>query len=506
MEHRDLQTIQNPVTGTEQQKLAQLDDLTRENEEVLDAFFEVFLEKFGHCVQFKHNRKSWAAIIGKSKRPSILESKPWHNIEHIRDSFRFKAVVMGFDEAFLVLQSILVYELIPGATPIKLDIQKCLKPRRFGWRFIGLDLQMENGQLVELYIPFLGMDETKQRVGHLIFEKWRNLEQEHLDKRRAEYELDLARSSKAYDKAWREVLRNTSLEAYRSFWYTIVGQQKGHELMEQLEKELESMDVHKVGSGRALHKVGSGRALRMAKNFGSKNFGSRGGGKNTHSKRKRKKELELEKHKFRTLTSFNPQRDRSTFRAHFFSTVAPLDTHRHNFHPHQPWKQRMFILKTDQTGWRFELICFDSLHDTEPSGRWKINSGYHVSLVHQKSFKCAPEKLNAFTMESAELVLELASTDMPEIKKWANTFASAIEQAVGSDNVLYEAMVEVQSQSTLFHHFRYGQRLVALHSLASPVALHSLASPVARSFELYVLLYPFSLSAYRLFSLSLSLI
>jgi hypothetical protein len=162
----------NPVHGSDREKLAELENLSAQNEVVLEQYFAVFLEKFGHCVQFKHNRKTRSCIIEKSVRPDILESKPWYKIEHIRDTFRFKAVVMGFDEAFLVLQSILIYELIPGATPIKLDIQKCLSPKQFGWRFMGLDLQMANGQLVELYIPFFEMDETKKRIGHAIFGEW----------------------------------------------------------------------------------------------------------------------------------------------------------------------------------------------------------------------------------------------------------------------------------------------------------------------------------------------
>ena len=41
-----------------------------------------------------------------------------------------------------------------GVHAVKVDLKKFLKPKKFGWRFIGCDLMMPNGLLVECYIAF----------------------------------------------------------------------------------------------------------------------------------------------------------------------------------------------------------------------------------------------------------------------------------------------------------------------------------------------------------------
>ena len=40
-------------------------------------------------------------ILEKSKRPIIIKEKPWHDIEHVRDTYRFKTVIDDFDQGFL---------------------------------------------------------------------------------------------------------------------------------------------------------------------------------------------------------------------------------------------------------------------------------------------------------------------------------------------------------------------------------------------------------------------
>ena len=53
------------------------------------------------------------------------------------------------------------------------DIDKLLDPKEFGWRFIGCDIKMPNGQLVECYVVFSAMELAKKRSNHNIFERWR---------------------------------------------------------------------------------------------------------------------------------------------------------------------------------------------------------------------------------------------------------------------------------------------------------------------------------------------
>ena len=57
-----------------------------------------------------------------------------------------------------------------------------IKPKAWGWRFIGADIQMANGQLVECYVVFTQMDDVKKHArhpdlspvsNHEIYENWR---------------------------------------------------------------------------------------------------------------------------------------------------------------------------------------------------------------------------------------------------------------------------------------------------------------------------------------------
>lgn len=39
-----------------------------------------------------------------------------------------------------------------------MDVEKLLKPKLWGWRFVAFDLRFPNGQLVEYYLPPLELD------------------------------------------------------------------------------------------------------------------------------------------------------------------------------------------------------------------------------------------------------------------------------------------------------------------------------------------------------------
>jgi hypothetical protein len=47
---------------------------------------------------------------------------------------------------------------------VKTDVEKLLKPKRWGWRFVAFDLRFPNGQLVEYYLPPLELDEKPIKV------------------------------------------------------------------------------------------------------------------------------------------------------------------------------------------------------------------------------------------------------------------------------------------------------------------------------------------------------
>ena len=91
----------------------------------------------------------------KSVRPAILEEWPEYTLAHVRDTLRFKAVVFNVHDAFEFLSAVVAnngeWEVV------KLDIEKFVSPKEWGWRFIGADIKMANGQLVECYVVFIAM-------------------------------------------------------------------------------------------------------------------------------------------------------------------------------------------------------------------------------------------------------------------------------------------------------------------------------------------------------------
>ena len=76
---------------------------------------------------------------------------------------------------------------------MKVDLKKLLKPKKFGWRFIGCDLKMPNGLLVECYIAFAELMAVDRR-NHVFFERWRGKDIKNLSaEERRKYEVMLKR-------------------------------------------------------------------------------------------------------------------------------------------------------------------------------------------------------------------------------------------------------------------------------------------------------------------------
>jgi hypothetical protein len=124
--------------------------------EIVDASSEVVKEGLV-CV--KHNFKTKEAILAKAERPGIKAVHPRFDVSHVRDAFRFKAVVYSFQDAlnFMhAMDALLFSDGLIDKHVVKLDLEKLVSPKEFGWRFLAFDLRMLNGQLMECYIVFTG--------------------------------------------------------------------------------------------------------------------------------------------------------------------------------------------------------------------------------------------------------------------------------------------------------------------------------------------------------------
>ena len=199
-----LQDIVNPIdpNASPDEKLQQIAALTAVNKPLLDAQLKAMDAALG--TTSNANIKKPETILSKASRPSILAEKPWHGVEHIRDTLRFQTKISSFEQIEQAAEAMLGQ----GYSIVKIDTKKMLAPKEWGWRFAGFDLRAPNGQLIEWYIIFDTMYVAKKE-GHLIFEKWRNETAEAKQERAQEYEADIEKSYALYKRAFETGLQNS---------------------------------------------------------------------------------------------------------------------------------------------------------------------------------------------------------------------------------------------------------------------------------------------------------
>lgn len=193
----------DPFLSTEK-KVLRLQELSYENEKPVQQFIEEIDKEFG-C-KSKFNYKNPGRIAEKAARPSIKKKKPWFDVEHIRDGFRFKTVLKDI----MVLPEIAKRLKASGFGIVKIDMDKLLDPGDWGWRIVVFDLRMPNRQLVEYYLPVQELEDAKNAGNHELFEKWRNRNLEELNQaEKAELFKDVTESDDRYEKAWQAYLKRT---------------------------------------------------------------------------------------------------------------------------------------------------------------------------------------------------------------------------------------------------------------------------------------------------------
>ena len=206
-EYRALQDIRMPIDPTlpYDQVRAQIQRMTTQNMPMVRRLITSVDQEFG--TKSGDNVKDLSKVTQKAQRPSILAAKPWHNVSHIRDSYRFKTVVDDFRKVPGIFNKL----LDAGISLVKIDTNKLFKPKEWGWRIIAFDLRMPNGQLVEWYLPLKELEIEKKQRGHLIFEEWRNKTAEELSAQRNEYFDAIARSYRGYENAFNAALERMGM-------------------------------------------------------------------------------------------------------------------------------------------------------------------------------------------------------------------------------------------------------------------------------------------------------
>lgn len=198
--------IVNPIDPSlpAHEKIKALQVLSRENEPSIQKLLSDIDSRYG--TESKTSHKEPQAIADKANRQSIKDVKPWHDVEHIRDSFRFKTVLKDLEDLPKIAEQIKEANI----EVIKTDTEKVLEPGPWGWRIAVFDLRMPNGQLVEYYLPVEEMEQAKKDGNHDLFEKWRNVDAEQLsDSEQEQYENALEQSNDKYDSAWQTYMDRT---------------------------------------------------------------------------------------------------------------------------------------------------------------------------------------------------------------------------------------------------------------------------------------------------------
>lgn len=210
-EPADESLIVNPIDrgASQDDKVAALVALSKANAPLVHSMVSEINRRLGSEVaKFGENGfKKPHKIKGKANRPEILKKKPWFNVEHVRDSLRFKAKLNSFDDITTIFDVLLG----SGVTIVKADTDKMFTPKEWGWRFVAFDLRMPNGHLVEFYAPLRELDSKEVKgPNHDLFEKWRERDMDAVFKDKAlfeEYRADVATSWDRYNAAFTSALQ-----------------------------------------------------------------------------------------------------------------------------------------------------------------------------------------------------------------------------------------------------------------------------------------------------------
>jgi hypothetical protein len=209
--------IVNPIDleASQEEKVKQLEEMTKENKPILDRFLKELDEKLG--IESNTNVKKSKAILEKANRPEIKAKKPWHNVEHIRDSLRFKSKIDNIGQTIDIFNALKQ----AGMKFVKIDTKKMFKPKGWGWRFVGFDLRMPNGQIVEYYFTVKELEAKGVKdVNHVLYSDWRGQTEEYIEANKAAYERAITESYNRYNDAFNSYLSRVGeslTEAFASF-------------------------------------------------------------------------------------------------------------------------------------------------------------------------------------------------------------------------------------------------------------------------------------------------
>jgi len=199
------QEIVNPIdrNARAEEKVAQLERLSAENEPLVEQFLKQLDAEFG--TQSEISFKTPQDILDKANRPSIKEAKEWFDVEHVRDSLRFKTPVENLNDLPKIVERL----KDSGFEVVNLDLEKLLNPKARGWRTAAIDLRAPNGQLIEYQILPKEMNEAGN-IEHQIYKSIREKDVRQLTNEQKQQVREMNYQARnIYSEAWEAYLRRT---------------------------------------------------------------------------------------------------------------------------------------------------------------------------------------------------------------------------------------------------------------------------------------------------------
>jgi hypothetical protein len=236
-------SVVNPINLNYRQakKVSALVKLSRKNAPLVQKVVDRIKNELGLDANLSFKKPE--TILEKANRPEVKVKKPWFNVEHVRDALRFKAKLDNFENAIQIAK-IFKEE---GLEVVKLDTGKMMEPLKWGWRFVGFDLRMPNGQLVEFYSTLKELEAPEVKdTNHDLFEKWRQKTSDEIAARYQQYEKDREESFNRYLAAFEAGLDRLGLDerAARASWAKVSAS------LQSITGPKESMSSTAVGTRR----------------------------------------------------------------------------------------------------------------------------------------------------------------------------------------------------------------------------------------------------------------
>lgn len=173
--------------------------LSTENRTILEKILEVIDAKFNTMSNV--SLKDYQGLIDKSQRPSFIKKYGRAGIRATRDYLRAKIVLQDLNQTMDILR--ILFDESHGISCVKVETNTMINPKgNTGWRIATFDLQMPNGQIIELYFIIKELQWAKRGAGHHTYEQLRRLGVEDAEiKQRLKLE-----GKDVYDRGWKDYL------------------------------------------------------------------------------------------------------------------------------------------------------------------------------------------------------------------------------------------------------------------------------------------------------------